>query len=186
MDRVSKLLSTVLVVGSGVAFGVVAMTGVVAAVVFPTVRDLDPTLPGYAGYGGTHWSLAAGVVAERVFRIGFVLTGVALGAALLAVVGLSVRRRPLPIFRIGLCIVTVGLFLTHVAWLQPRMDDAATNYREAAGAGDDPTAIEAKSRFDALHPTASRLIGATALASLALFAVSAWQASAGAAPREVA
>lgn len=179
MNRLARLASTLLVVCSGVALGVVAMTGVVAAVVFPTVRDLGPVLPDHASYTGPHWSLVAGVVAEGVFRIGFLVVGAALFGALLGVLVLAFRRgaRRLPVVRLGLVAVTLGLFLTHVGWLQPRMNDAAAEYRNAASVGDNTVASEAKSRFDSMHPTASRLIGATTIAALLLFVCSAWSAT---------
>lgn len=179
MNGIARVASTLLVVCAGVAFGVVAMTGVVAAVVFPTVRDLGPVLPDHASYTGPHWSLVAGVVAEGVFRIGFVVVGVALFGALVGVLVLAVRRgaRRLPVVRLGLVLVTLGLFLTHAGWLQPRMNEAASEYRDAAVAGDNNRATEAKSRFDSMHPTASRLIGATTIAALLLFVCSAWAAT---------
>lgn len=179
MNRIARVASSLLVVCAGIAFGVVAMTGVVAAVVFPTVRDLGPVLPDHASYTGPHWSLVAGVIAESVFRIGFVVVGVALVGALLGVLVLAVRRgeRRLPVVRLGLVTVTLGLFLTHAGWLQPRMNDAASEYRDAAIAGDNTVASEAKSRFDSMHPTASRLIAATTIAALLLFVSSAWAAT---------
>lgn len=171
----------VLVVCSGLAFGVIAMTGVVAAVVFPAMRELDPTLAGYERYDGPHWSLAAGVIAEQIFNVGFLVTGIVLSLSLAAVVGLVLLRRVggVPIVRLGLVLVTLGLFLTHVGWLQPRMDGAAGEYRRAAAAGENEAAASAKGEFDAMHPVASKLVAASALASLALFVVSAWAASAG-------
>ena len=177
----ARIASTGLVVCSGVAFGVTAMTGLVAAVVFPAMRELDPTLGGYAGYDGPHWSLVAGVIAEKVFHVGFVVTGVMLGLSLAAVLGLVVLRRVsgVPIVRLGLVVVTLGLYLTHVGWLQPRMDRAARTYREAASTQQNEVAAAMKSEFDDMHPIASKLIGALALSSFALFTVSAWTASAG-------
>ncbi|MDQ7014544.1 MAG: hypothetical protein Q9O74_11700 [Planctomycetota bacterium] len=182
MNRAVRIASTVLVVCAGIAFGVVAMTGVVAAVVFPTTRDLDPTLPDYAAYSGPHWSLAAGILAERVFQVGFLVIGVALAGALISVVLLAIGRRGgggFPAVRVGLTLLTLGIFFAHVGWLQPRMDDAAGAYRAAALVGDNDAAGEAKARFDSMHPTASRLIGATTFAAFALFVVSAWAASGG-------
>ena len=179
MNRIARAASTSLIVCAGISFGVMSMTGVVAAVVFPTVRDLGPVLPDHASYTGPHWSLVAGVVAEGVFRIGMVVVGVALFGALLGVLLLAFRRgeQRLPVVRLGLTAVTIGLFLTHAAWLQPRMNAAAAEYRDAASTGNNALAGEAKSRFDSMHPTASRLIGATTVASLLLFVCSAWTAT---------
>lgn len=179
MNGLDKAASTGLVVCAGVTFGVVAMTGVVAAVVFPTMRDLGPTLPEYASYTGPHWPLAAGVIAEKIFQIGFIVVGVALAGAVLALLTAIARNlgRRFPICRAGLLVVTLGLYLTHMGWLQPRMNAAANEYRQAAREGDKDTAAEAKSQFDALHPTASKLVGATTLAALGLFVCAAWSAT---------
>ena len=180
MANLVRFLNTVLVVCSGIVFGVLAMTAVVAAVTFPRMKSLDPTLVGYASYDGAHWSLAAGWIAEGVFDIGFLVAGVALAGCIAAVLGLTfVRGRTgMPIVRLGLTLVVAALFCTHVGWLQRRMDVAATEYRDAAARGENPAAAEAKARFDAMHPTASRLISAATLAGLVLFGVSAWQAGA--------
>jgi len=176
-----RVPAAALTVFSGIAFGVLAMVGVVAAVVFPTMKGLDPTLPGYAGYSGPHWSLAAGVVAERVFTIGFAGAGVALACCVAAVVLLSVSRGAgrLPVGRLALLVIAAGVFLAHVGWLQPRMTEAAREYRAAAARGDEEGAEVAKSQFDAMHPNASRLIMGAALLSLALFIASAWSAGSG-------
>jgi len=185
MNGFARAASALLIVGSGSAFAVVAMTGVVAAVVFPTVRDLGPVLPDHAAYTGPHWSLVAGVVAERVFRIGMLIIGFALAGASLGVLGLTIRspQRRLPIARAGLLIATVGLFLAHAGWLQPRMNRAADAYRAAARVGDNQAAGDAKAEFDAMHPTASRLIGATTIAAFGLFVCAAWAAAQGPATR---
>lgn len=179
MPRALRVASTSLVLCAGIVFGVVAMTGVFAAVVFPTIHKLDPTLPDFAGYSGPHWSLAAGILAERVFKIGFVVIGIALGGALLSALALLAGRRTegLPVLRLGLVLLTLGLFVAQIGWLQPRMNDAAGAYRAAAMAGDETAAGEAKEQFDSMHPTASKLLGATALSAFALFGVSAWAAS---------
>ncbi len=181
MNTMARIASTGLVVCSGIAFGVTAMTGVVAAVIFPAMREIDPTLGGYAGYDGPHWSLAAGVIAEKMFHVGFVVTGVMLGLSLTAVLGLVFLRRigGMPIVRLGLVVVTLGLFLTHVGWLQPRMDRVSRTYREAARTQQHEVAAAMKVEFDDMHPLASKLVGASALSALALFMVSAWAASAG-------
>lgn len=180
MPNLLRFLNTVLVMCSGIVFGVLAMTAVVAAVTFPRMKSLNPTIPGYEGYRGAHWSLAAGWIAEGVFDIGFLIAGVAVAGCIAAVLSLAVvrGRRGMPIVRLGLTLVVAALFCTHVGWLQRRMDVAAEEYREAAARGENDAAVEAKSRFDAMHPMASKLISAAALAGLALFGVSAWQAGA--------
>ena len=180
MANLARLCNTLLVICSGVVFGVLGMTAVVAAITFPRMKSMDPTLPGYGQYDGPHWSLAAGWIAEGVFDIGFVVAGIAIALCIIAVGGLVALRRVsgVPIVRLGLVVVLTALFCTHVGWLQRRMDQAAEEYRSAAASGDNETAAEAKAQFDQLHPTAADLIGAATFAGLALFAVAAWQAGA--------
>lgn len=181
MSRTLRAASFTLTVSSGFAFGVLAMTGLFAALIFPTVRDLDPSLPAYVAYDGPHWSLAAGVVAERVFRVGLPVAGIAVLLALLAALVLTARRDTdrFPVARLGLSVVCVALLAAQALWLQPRMNTAAEAYRDAAISGDNTTAQRAKAEFDAMHPTASRLLGSGAIASMALFLCSAWSGSRG-------
>jgi hypothetical protein len=176
-----RLSGALLTVFSGLAFGALGMTGVFAAVVFPAMKGLNPSLPEYAAYSGAHWSLAAGILAERVFGIGFAIAGASLALCVASVVGLGLWRpaggRP-PVGRAGLLLLTLALFLAHATWLQPRMDAAVGEYRSAAIAGDSESAARAKQRFDGMHPFASRLLAGSALSALALLVASAWAAGA--------
>ncbi|MGQ0628913.1 MAG: hypothetical protein ACT4PL_12535 [Phycisphaerales bacterium] len=58
----------------GLWFGSLIMSGVAAAVLFPTLKRLDPTLGAYPKYTGSHWLLAAGHVAEIVFYISDIIS----------------------------------------------------------------------------------------------------------------
>jgi len=179
MSKLVRVCNTGLVVCSGIVFGVLGMTAVVAAVAFPRMKSMDPRIPDYEQYDGPHWSLAAGWIAEGVFDIGFLIAGLAIAGCIIAVGWLVYLRKQAgtPIWRLGLAVVLAALFCTHIGWLQREMDEAAQSYRGAAAAGRNPEAHEAKARFDALHPVASKLIGAATLAGLALFLTSAWAAS---------
>lgn len=184
MGKLPRICDSVLVVCSGVAFGVLGMTAVVAGVTFPRMKSLDPTLPGYERYDGPHWSLAAGWIAEAVFDVGFLITGLMVAGCILAVGALTVARPGgrTPVVRLALTVVLAGLFCTHVGWLQRRMDRAAADYRDAAYQGENGAAAEAKASFDAMHPKASKLIGAATLSAFGLFAAAAWQAGSRGAP----
>lgn len=179
MDTMTRLAKAVLVIGAGVACSVLAMVAVVAAVVFPMMKSLNPAIPDYAAYNGPHWMLLGGFVAARMFEIGFVIAGVSLSLCLASVLGLTFMRGSarIPIARLALVLLTLGFFLVHVGWLQPRMADALETFRQAAQNGALETAAEARSHFDGMHPTASRLLSATTISSLVLFIVSAWTAS---------
>ena len=48
---------------------VLVMSGTMAAVIFPTMKQLQPVLPEFVKVPQDHWSLAAGLVMRKVFFI---------------------------------------------------------------------------------------------------------------------
>jgi hypothetical protein len=144
------------------------MTGAAAAVIFPAMKGLDPALPAYAAYTGPHWSLAAGQIANRLFIIAdtvqfgaMLAAGVTFGLCVLFF-GLSTRRGT-TFARAALLLALVGVLSYHLMILSPRMATNVRLYWDAAAAGDNAGAAGPKAAFDADHPTASRVLGATAL-----------------------
>jgi hypothetical protein len=158
----------------GVWLGALGMTAASAATIFPVMKGLDPTLPGFAGYVGGHWSIAAGMPMQRIFAV---FDGVQLvccvAAAGLAAAGLlrGGRRDPLELARgmvLGLAFVGVVYYLL---LLTPEMAADLRAFWEAAGRGDGASAEGFRAAFEARHPTANRLlggIGAGVLSALAL------------------
>jgi len=161
----------------GVWAGAMGAVGAAAAIAFPMMRDLDPSLPAYAAYEGPHWSIAAGAVMNRVFALadtlGFVCACIA--AATLVVV-FVVRARPLAPMVIRAALVAGALGLAgHAMFVQgPAMRAHLHAYWEAAEAGEDETAAVHKEAFDAMHPRASGLIGAQLIVVLLAFGVGGW------------
>ena len=47
--------------------GVICTSGFVAAVLFPTMKRLNPRLPEFEAFGGEHWRIAAGQVGAKMF-----------------------------------------------------------------------------------------------------------------------
>jgi len=187
--KLRKALEAVHVTAAGVWAGVLVMAGGSAAVLFPEMRSLEPELPAYSAYGGEHWRLAAGIVQNEVFKIAdvaqFVLATVCLASLLGMLVfgGLSTRRVSTGVRIVVLC-VAMSLTSYHLFILGPRMQASARVYWDAARAGDTAVADRARAAFNADHPTASNVLGATAVSTLALAAVGAWSAaSAGDPPR---
>ena len=187
--KVRKILESVHVTAAGVWTGVLVMAGGSAAVLFPEMRSLEPRLPAYAAYEGEHWRLAAGIVQNEVFKIAdvaqFALATVSLATILGMLVfgGLPTRRLSTALRIVVLC-AAMSLTSYHLFILGPRMQASARVYWDAARAGDNTTAAGAQAAFNADHPTASRVLGTTAISTLALTVLGVWSAaSAGDPPR---
>lgn len=159
----------------GLWAGALAMTGVSAALIFPTMKALDPSLPLYAAHPQDHWMIAAGDVAARQFRVlgivEAVLALVAVASMLVIMATKAARGRVSTIVRAAMVIVAGALLCGQSLLLQPRMDRNLSAYRLAAREGDGAAAATAKAAFDADHPLASGLmqarLGAVVLGAVA-------------------
>lgn len=154
------------------------MAAATAAVAFPTMRDLEPRLEPFASYGGDHWPIAAGKIANRVFMIA---DAAQLVLAMLAAAGLAylafrdrLGGRLLGISRLLLLATALGLFGYQLFFLRPEMDVELRSYWDAARAGQTELAEASRAAFNDRHPTASNLMAATALAALGLSVTGAW------------
>lgn len=170
MRRVPAILETAHVTALGVWAGAVVMSGATAAVIFPQMRELDPTLEAFAATPGEHWVIAAGWVMARVF---WVMDAVQLGCAgvaaltLIALVWMrgvfGIRFVLLRVLLVGAAVATLLWYLMAVA--QPMSTDLA-GYWEAAKAGEAERAATLRASFDARHPVASRALGALGVLAL--------------------
>ncbi|MFK7883039.1 MAG: hypothetical protein AB8F26_02505 [Phycisphaerales bacterium] len=176
--RLYRLGETVHIAALGVWTGALVGAGISAAVVFPTVRDLDPALPEYTAYEGPHWMLSAGMIASRVFLITDIIQFV---CACLAVVGFGLAvfvGKPARNWGLFLRALLLGLaFLAvsyHLLMLMPAMQSDLRQYWNAALAGDTATAEQFRQAFSDRHQSASRSIGGTALATLGALIAGVW------------
>lgn len=167
---------TALGVWAGAVFG----AGVSAAVVFPTMRSLDPTLGAYPGYAGEHWMLGAGRVAARVFLI---TDGVQFACATLAIAGFALARwagwqrrtRSWAMFLRALALGAAFLLVSYHLLIQaPRMDRDLRAYWDAAEAGDNDDALVHQRAFADRHPGASRVLAGTFATTTIGLALGAW------------
>ncbi|MFG0307508.1 MAG: hypothetical protein ACF8Q5_15000 [Phycisphaerales bacterium JB040] len=166
---ITRLSETLHLFSLALWLGAVVMSGVVAAVVFPLVRELDPTLGAYPEFTGDHANLAAGRIAARVFLIA---DGAQFAGAFLALVTVTalILRGAISNRRLahGVRVVALAVALTSVSYqlllLAPRMDRNLSAYWAAAEAGDNQAAETARLAFAEDHPTASRTLSITALA----------------------
>ena len=178
----AAVTQTVHLVAAGLWAGVVAMTAVSAAILFPTIRDLEPTLAAYPEYTGEHWRLGAGLVASKLFFAADIvqLAGIVLtGASLLTLVAMGRfwDRKVLAMVRLlgfGLAAVSLGAWMFAVG---PEMWTNLNAYHAAASEGANDAAAQFQQAFNDAHPTASNLMGATLVGVLIMFVSAAWSAA---------
>lgn len=179
---------TVHQVALGLWLGSLVMAAATAAIVFPTMKALDPRLPAFSAYTGEHWLLTAGQIGERVFTISYLI---AFPCSLAAIVTLAVlvlifrlpRTRPAVILRIIALAIAVAAFAAQLLIVSQSMNASLRAYWAAALAGENEVAARHQAAFRDLHPTASTLMGVTGVSLLVAFAAGAWSAGATASPR---
>lgn len=180
MSPVRRAVESVHLASLGLWLGILIATGAAAALVFPAMKALDPSLPAYAAFDPPHWTLAAGHVAERYFRASdtaqVALAGIAWLTLPIAAAFFGARKT-MPVVRIAL-VVSLSVSL---AWqllsLRPRMDLHLGAYRAAAIAGEADRAEEERAAFAALHPTATRAMAVNAILVLLALAAGAFDAT---------
>jgi hypothetical protein len=183
MSTGRRLAETVHLAALGLWLGALVMSGAVAALVFPLVRDLDPTLPVFAAYEGPHWRLAAGRIAAQVFAVGeiiglvcLLLAGVAFGVS--AVLAGKARARVMAV-RAAAMLLLIGAFGYQFFVLSPRMGSSLGAYWRAAAEGRTADALSHAEAFGRDHPTATSLMAATTFFALVALVVGAWSATGG-------
>ncbi|MGP1271979.1 MAG: DUF4149 domain-containing protein [Phycisphaerales bacterium] len=176
MTPLRRWLEVAHITTAGLWTGAVAMTGAAAAVIFPTVKAIDPTLPAYTEYAGEHWRLAAGLVAARIFAIGDIVqfiaalvTGVSL--AIIALSRSAWATRVTTFFRLVAFGIALLLLAYNLFVLGPRMNGHLTDYWTAARAGQNEQAERARNAFMDDHGPATNTLAGTVLATLVLTAV---------------
>lgn len=179
-----RILETIHLSALGVWLGAVVATGVFAAVVFGAVRELDPSLPAFAAYEGSHADLLAGFVQNQVFAAVDIAQFACAFLALASMIGLlTLGKLPLNRWSTGLRMLglslAMGLVSFYLLVLMPRMAENVRAYWSAAEQGQTEQAAASKAAFDADHPTASNTLqGVAASVALALIA-GAFSASSG-------
>ena len=152
--------------------GALLVTGATAYFVFTLLRRLDPALPEYAAYGGEHWRLLGGYVAERLFLGGDVVgfLSICVGGAAFALACWKGHPHPrtwTAALRALLIMAMVGVMTYRFAVLDPAMQADLAEYRRAAILGDTATALVAQQAYDVHHTTASRVMTGSLVLSLA-------------------
>ena len=147
------------------------MTGIAAAVIFPTIKGMNPVVPSYQAYDGEHWRLIAGRTANAVFlwsdTVQFVCAVIGLASLIVVLIasGAAWRRVTLGVRTVGFA-TALSLFSYSFFILRTQMNTELTRYWAAAESGDNAAAETHRLAFAEMHPQASALIAATAFAVL--------------------
>ncbi|MBX3353099.1 MAG: hypothetical protein KF684_09190 [Phycisphaeraceae bacterium] len=182
-NRLAARLNAAHLVALALVAGMIATTGLTAAIAFPTMRDLQPTLGIYPDFGGEHAPLAAGTVMQKVFRLAGAAQFFLIGAASVTLTlagtianphGGLARARVWQVRTLITLAVLGTLFAQNT--VQRGMNRSLAAYHAAASAGDDAQAQEFRQRFADRHPTTSRLLTAALLLSVAGLAMGVWDA----------
>ncbi len=157
--------------------GLLIMTGVAAATLFPMLKSLAPTLPEFALYTGDHWRIAGGQIANRLFTISDI-AGVILIAAAAALLAISTYLRHLTYSALAArwaslmlpaIAMAINLFVLH-----PRMGRTLTAFYAAAAAGQGPRADVLQTALDSDHPLSTALMVLLTASVLIALVVAAW------------
>lgn len=174
MPPLRRFFEVVHITAAALWLGVAVATGAAAAIIFPTVKDLDPTLAAYPDYAGEHWRLAAGHIAARIFAFGDIVAFICLMLAGFTLTAIAAMRSTwittpkLTLTRLcalGLAILAAGY---NIFILGPRMNGNLQDYWQAAADGNNQAATIAQQAFMADHAPASNTLAAIALAALAM------------------
>lgn len=152
---------------------VLLTSGLVAAIAFPQMKDLQPTLDAFTNYSGDHSSIAAGHIAARVFEVTLYARLLFAVVSLFTLLGSPKDRVPTfwRIGRMAIIVICIALAIYSAFVLYPQMLNNLNAFWTAAKAGNTAEADAARIAFDADHPWASRLLISTAvLVFVALFA----------------
>lgn len=167
---VCKLAQSVHLAALGIWCGAVATSGIAAAIIFPTFRDLDPTLAPYPAYAGDHAMLGAGRVAGSIFfavdLVQFVCAMLVLMTLIAMLLSGYALRTPLRVIRSVLTLATLGLLSYHLVILMPDMTDHLRTYWAAAELGRTSEADSAKDAFLSMHTSASNVLKGLTLMTL--------------------
>lgn len=152
---------------------VIVMSGGMAAVIFPTMKQLDPVLPEFVSTPGDHWSLAAGLVMRKVFFISDIAQ---LIFAMVAVVSLTIvlKASEIGIFARRLLSLSLAVsciaMLTSAFWLSPALRRDMDAALIAGRAGNSIAMKASRTQFAEKHKFATTLmvttLGGVVLASL--------------------
>lgn len=182
MNKGRAWLEVVHTVTLSLWLGAVVMSGVAAAIVFPTAKSLEARSGLFEKYDGEHWRLVAGQIANRIFLASDTIQLVCASAGLLTL-GLRLADRAnrprLAGVRVLLFSIASAVLGYHLFILAPRMHGNLREFYVRAMAGENDAAEVARQAFGADHPTASKVLGAMAVSLFVLLCVTVWSLAMG-------
>ncbi len=182
----SRIAQITHLVALSIWLGSVAMSGVVAAIVFPLMRTLEPTLASYPNSEGDHSLPAGGLIASCVFFVVDAIQFVCAALALLTISIMIVARYQINtiarLLRIMVLCATLALLSYHLFIFMPQLTLTLQGYWDFAAAGDTVQADQFKDRFLESHSAASRILGTLTIAVLINLILAGWTLTA--APKE--
>ena len=186
MTRSVRIAEIVHAVSLGVWLGVILTAAFAAAILFPIMRQLDPTLGAYPAFQGDHAPLAGGRIAARIFLFadlaGFICLMLA-GLSTLVWTLVEWPRRPKPAaIRSTLLLALVLVFGYTLIVHGSRLNQRSNLYWAAADAGQTVAAEQHRSAIRDMHPTSRNLMATTAVLALASLLTGLWCATTAAPP----
>lgn len=154
-------------------FGCLATTSAAAAILFSTLKQLDPVAPEFMKYPQDHWVIIGGSIGARLFGICDTVQ-LFCAAIALGTFGITLARtprvpevRPWGLFARAIVMsIAMGLVSYQLFILAPRMNAELVQFWSAARAGEFDIAQSHRALFDKDHPTASTVMGMTAITVL--------------------
>lgn len=172
MTPLQRLANAVHIITLSLWAGAIATTGFLAAIAFPTMKDLDPTLPNITADNAEHWRIAAGNIFNKAFSalnqwdaLGHAVPSLAFIFWFIAGVAMSIgvnprqrpRRKMRTFFRVRVLVFFVIIIATAaVDQTSTQMSELLTTLTAAAESGDEQRLEETRAAFDALHDIVSR------------------------------
>jgi len=160
-------------------FGSLMTVAIAAMIAFTVLPEQDLTLSAYSDYRPEqHGRIAAGLVLDPIFAITdvvqIVAAIVAVGMVFLQLVAFRMRvSRPANWLRTLAILAAGGVLCYRLVVVTPPMNDALTEYRAAAMAGDVELADRLRASFQDDHTRAERLFQVTFLLVIAAMVLSA-------------
>lgn len=178
MLRAAKIAEIVQAVSLGLWLGVIVMSVVVAAQVFPLMRELDPQLGAYPLFDGDHSPLAGGRVAAAVFVFadvfGFVCLMLSGVATVIWIMGSRARRPVAAAVRATLLMALVAVFGYHLIVHGSALNGETRAYWAAAEAGETEVAEKHRAVIRDMHPMSRNLMAGTMMIGLASLVTGLW------------
>ena len=186
MTRLQHAANAVHTITLSVWAGAIAATGLLAAIAFPTMKDLNPTLQGIAADNAEHWRIAAGTIFNKAFHQVQVPTLRFDTAAtwLLTVAAVSFAITQLPskhdqpkrtprtaakaVHILG--VITLLALVANTGSVAAEMTALSDQLTAAARAGDEATVEAIRADFDRMHDAITPRIAAQIVMLLALAA----------------